>query len=169
MILTKIDNWWYKEIARFLLCFGAGFIFGSMIQLWRVIMTFPIDSSNIIHVTPVVAPTAGNQTGEAWASYYNYDLPGYPDYGLTHATAAHRVYLRGTVLKVTSIDSGKSVIIKVNDFGPEPCLLSNNYHQSGSPDKCIERQIDLSTFAYQSICSTPRGLCKVNIELYGKN
>ena len=126
----------------------------------NVVVSFPVDTSNVIRGE---RPIQSNQS-IYWSSFYNYDLLGEPNYGLNHATAASTEYARGTQLKVTGINSRKSVIVTINDYGPQPCLKENNYHQSGSPEKCIERQIDLSTYAYKQICSISRGLCQVRIE-----
>ena len=154
----EINEFWRIELAKILVFICFGFIIGQAWNLYNVVTEFPIDTSNVIHVEKKVTPQI------YWASFYNYSLAGYPDYGLTHATAASMDYPRGTILKVTGLDSSKSVIVKITDYGPQPCLEENNYQQSGSPEKCIERQIDLSTYAYRQICSIPRGLCQVTIE-----
>lgn len=64
-------------------------------------------------------------------------------------TAAHRRYAFGTWLKVTAIDNGKSVVVRVNDRGP--------YTKDG-------RVIDLSQAAFEAIAPLSRGVIQVTIE-----
>lgn len=116
-----------------------------------------VDTTSIIHVEKVEPQKI------SWASFYDYSLPGALNYSETHATAASREYPRGTKLKITGVDTGESVIVKINDYGPESCEKSNNYHGAGSAGSCVEREIDLSSYAYKQICSIPKGLCKVII------
>ncbi|PLX26396.1 hypothetical protein C0580_00015 [Candidatus Parcubacteria bacterium] len=65
--------------------------------------------------------------------------------------AASRDYPRGTKLKVTRLLSGDSIIIEVNDYGPEL--------QTG-------RIIDLDISAFEQIGSISAGLIYVRVELY---
>jgi rare lipoprotein A len=63
-------------------------------------------------------------------------------------TAAHRTLPFGTRLLVTSTESGRSVIVRVNDRGP-----------------FVEgRIIDLSRAAFSEIADTERGVVPVTIE-----
>ena len=65
-------------------------------------------------------------------------------------TAAHRKFPFGTMLKVTNIESGKYVVVVVNDRGP---------FTKG-------REIDLSRKAYKTIAfSKTSGVMKVKIEV----
>ncbi len=66
-------------------------------------------------------------------------------------TAAHRTYPFGTWLKVTNLENGKSVVVKVNDRGP---YVSDP-----------TRIIDLSQAAFESISSLSRGIIEVTIEV----
>lgn len=65
--------------------------------------------------------------------------------------AASRHYPAGTLLKVTDIGTGKSVIVEVNDFGPE---------------EWTGRIIDLDLTAFQQIASKSKGLTTVSVEPY---
>lgn len=65
-------------------------------------------------------------------------------------TCAHRTYPFGTKLKVTNLNNGKSVIVKVNDRGP---------FTRG-------RIIDLSWGAAKAIDMLNKGLASVEIEPY---
>jgi rare lipoprotein A (peptidoglycan hydrolase) len=86
------------------------------------------------------------------ASWYDYDLPGNPDYSETHRTAASRDYPRGTMLKVCegSIDH-RCVEVLVNDYGPD---------KSVHPD----RAIDLSSYAFSRLYPLEVGVIQVTIE-----
>ena len=64
-------------------------------------------------------------------------------------TAANRTLPFGTMLKVTNLRSGKSVIVEVNDRGP--------FHSS--------RAIDLSKAAFDAIGNTRRGTMPVEYEI----
>ncbi len=41
-------------------------------------------------------------------------------YNMFHFTAAHRRLPLGTILKVTNLENGKTVVVRVNDRGPVP-------------------------------------------------
>ena len=64
-------------------------------------------------------------------------------------TAAHRTLPFGTKLKVTNLNNGKSVIVRVNDRGP----------YSGG------RILDLSVAAAKQIGSTQSGVARVTLEV----
>ncbi len=63
--------------------------------------------------------------------------------------AASRIYPKGTKLKVTRLLTGKSIIITVNDYGPE--------ERTG-------RLIDLDTSAFKQLGSTKVGVIYVKVE-----
>jgi len=65
--------------------------------------------------------------------------------------AASPDYPKGTKLKVTNTDNGKSVIVKVNDWGPD-----RSVHPT--------RVIDLDVVAFKQIAKKSAGLCKVKVE-----
>jgi len=80
---------------------------------------------------------------EGYASWYRYkgcDCAASPDYP------------KGTKLKVTNLKNNKSVIVKVNDWGPD---------RSVHPD----RVIDLDVVAFKQIATKSQGLCQVKVEL----
>ena len=64
-------------------------------------------------------------------------------------TAAHKTLPFGKIVKVTNLDNGKSVIVRVNDRGPF----------------VRGRVIDLSKSAFSSIASLSKGLVKVKIDV----
>ncbi|OQK17821.1 hypothetical protein AU255_08145 [Methyloprofundus sedimenti] len=70
---------------------------------------------------------------------YNHDLK----------TAAHKKIPFGTKVKVTNVNNGKSVVVKINDRGP---------FVKG-------RIVDLSKSAFNSIGNTSSGLISVQIEV----
>lgn len=67
---------------------------------------------------------------------------------LRQYTAAHRSWPFGTIMRVTMLQNGKSVLVKVNDRGP----FSRG------------RVVDLSTAAAQKIGLIGPGIAKVKIE-----
>jgi rare lipoprotein A len=57
------------------------------------------------------------------ASYYADDFNGKKTasgevYDMNELTAAHRTFPFGTKVKVTNVDTGKSVVVRINDRGP---------------------------------------------------
>ncbi len=91
------------------------------------------------------------------ASYYANEFDGGRTYfGETYDkdqyTAAHKVHPQGTRLKVTRIDNGKSVIVRVNDRGP---------YISG-------RIIELSYAAAREIGMLDEGVADVQVEVVSK-
>ena len=66
-------------------------------------------------------------------------------------TAAHRTLPFGTMVRVTNLDNGKAVIVKINDRGP-----------------FVEgRMIDLSMAAAEEIGSVGQGVARVSLQIVG--
>ena len=90
------------------------------------------------------------------ASWYNYSLPGYPNYAKYNLTAASRDYPRNTMLQVCTDTIKKTcVVVRVNDYGPDPV-------------KHPDRGIDLSQRAFKELAPLKKGLTKVTIKRYEK-
>lgn len=70
-------------------------------------------------------------------------------YDLQQNTAAHRTLPFGTRVRVTNMENGKSVVVKINDRGP---FVKN-------------RILDLSQVAFDSIADASSGLIEVKIEV----
>ncbi len=95
-----------------------------------------------------------NYIEEGIASYYSDDFEGkltasgeeFSQFGLT---AAHRTLPFGTLVKVTNLENGRSVVVKINDRGP--------FIQG--------RIIDLSKTASQKLGFFGKGLAKVKVEV----
>ncbi len=82
------------------------------------------------------------------ASFYNQSR--YRTFGYKNGLfAASRHYPKGTKLKVTRLLTGKSIIVTVNDYGPE---------------SKTERLIDLDTYAFKQIALLGAGLIYVKVE-----
>ena len=64
-------------------------------------------------------------------------------------TAAHKTLPFGTRVKVTNLDNGKSVVVRINNRGP---------YSKG-------RVIDLSKVAFSKIASTSKGVTRVKLEV----
>ena len=75
----------------------------------------------------------------SWYRYKNGDFAASPDYA------------KGTKLKVTNIDNGKSVVVVVNDYGPDRLIHP-------------ERVIDLDRVAFQKIANPSLGVIEVVVE-----
>lgn len=98
----------------------------------------------------ILAVFADHQTYDGIASYYNQSRYKYFNYKNGNF-AASRDYPKGTKLKVTRLKTGKSIIVTVNDYGPE---LKTN------------RVIDLDTYAFKQLGSLGAGLIYVKVEPY---
>ena len=107
----------------------------------------------IFFVLLMVSLIAFAQTEEGVASYYADSLHGNltaseEPYDKDAFTAAHRTLAFGTMVKVSNLDNGKSVIVTVNDRGP----YSHN------------RLIDVSGAAARQLGLIESGTAKVTIE-----
>ncbi|RLD80149.1 MAG: septal ring lytic transglycosylase RlpA family lipoprotein [Bacteroidetes bacterium] len=94
--------------------------------------------------------------GDGKASWYGTKFHGNitasgEKYNMNDFTAAHRVLKFGTILRVTNINKGISVVVRINDRGPY------NYN----------RVIDLSKSAAVEIDMVKSGLADVKIEIIG--
>ncbi|MDD4606750.1 MAG: septal ring lytic transglycosylase RlpA family protein [Patescibacteria group bacterium] len=65
--------------------------------------------------------------------------------------AAHPEYERGTYLKVTNLENDKSVVVKVNDWGPDRSIFP-------------ERVIDLDSQAFKQLAPLSWGVINVKVE-----
>jgi rare lipoprotein A (peptidoglycan hydrolase) len=93
---------------------------------------------------------------EGVASYYDYDLNRKDQkcldntcYSLYNSTCASRDFDRGTILKVTNLNNGKTVECRVNDYGPE---------------EWTNRVLDMSSYAFSQVADLKLGLIDVKIE-----
>lgn len=79
-----------------------------------------------------------------------YDQSRYRSFGYKNGLfAASRHYPKGTKLKITRLLTGKSIIVTVNDYGPE---------------SRTERLVDLDKAAFKQIASLGAGLIYVKVE-----
>lgn len=86
-------------------------------------------------------------TSGVWTAYGER----YDERALTCATRDRALF--GRYIKVTNLENGKSVIVRVNDFGPNKKLFRKG------------RIIDLSKGAFVEIADTKKGVIKVKIEI----
>jgi rare lipoprotein A len=89
-----------------------------------------------------------------YASWYGEEFEGKPTasgepFDMNELTAAHRDLPLGTRVKVTSLDSGESVVVRINDRGPVP----------------KDRIIDLSYRAARKIHVSGLGVAMVRLDL----
>lgn len=81
-------------------------------------------------------------------SWYDYSLDGV-EWSINHNTAASRTLKRYSHAKITNIENGESVVVFINDYGPE---------------RWTGREIDLSSHAFKQLAPLSSGLIKVQIE-----
>jgi len=108
------------------------------------------------HTDPASAGSRSVQKGKAvyYSSVFNGKKTASGDlYDETKLTAAHRSLPFGTLVKVTNLASGKSVVVKINDRGP-----------FGKKDRII----DLSLAAARKIGMIKAGVADVKIEIQKK-
>lgn len=70
-----------------------------------------------------MAEKLSGETFEGLASYYGADFHGKPTasgetYDMYALTCAHKTLPFGTMLQVTNLENGASVVVRVNDRGP---------------------------------------------------
>jgi rare lipoprotein A len=100
---------------------------------------------------------SGNDYSEdGIASWYGPDFHGKQTangerYDMYAMTAAHKVLPFGTMVRVTSLENGKSVVVRINDRGP---FVEN-------------RIIDLSKSAGEQLAMLEKGTMRVRIETLG--
>lgn len=99
-------------------------------------------------------PPNAKQTYEGIASYYADDFHGKKtangeEFDMHQFTAAHRSFPFGTKVRVTNLDNGKSVIVRVNDRGPFK----------------LERIMDLSYGAAEVLDMIKTGTARVRLEV----
>lgn len=106
------------------------------------------------------SPYAAGYVERGVASWYGEDFHGRPTssgeiYNMYDLTAAHKLMPLGTVAKITNLDNGRSVVVKINDRGP---------FVDG-------RVIDLSYSAASEIGMVDEGVSKVEIKVlkWGKS
>ena len=80
-----------------------------------------------------------SEGGASWYAYKQCDC------------AAHNRYPRGTWLRVTSLLNGSRVMVKVNDWGPDPSV---------HPD----RAVDLDAVAFRKLAPLGKGVIPVRVE-----
>ena len=73
--------------------------------------------------SPSVEPWTGSTELEGVASYYAHEFDGRTTangevYDMNALTAAHRSLPFGTLLRITNVENGKSVVVRINDRGP---------------------------------------------------
>jgi rare lipoprotein A len=95
----------------------------------------------------------GQPHEEGEASYYGYELAGRPTatgepFDPNLPTAAHRTLPLGSIIRVTNVRNGESVVVRVNDRGP--------FHGN--------RVLDLSRSAAMALGFAGRGTGRVEIE-----
>ncbi|AKF06802.1 septal ring lytic transglycosylase RlpA family protein [Sandaracinus amylolyticus] len=123
------------------------------------------DDTTTTSATPVVLPVSdwraayvdrrALRTMEGAASYYHDSLAGRSTasgepYDPTEYTAANRTLPFGTVLRIVRIDTGRSVIVRVNDRGPFGRR---------------RRLLDLSRAAAEELGMIERGVVRVRAEV----
>jgi rare lipoprotein A len=116
-----------------------------------VIFLLSVSCSTINAQSPDEA-TGFSETGKASfyaAKYQSRTTASGEKYDQNAKTAAHRTLPFGTRVKVTNVENGKSVVVKINDRGP---------FVKG-------RIIDLSKSAFKQIGETALGVIKVRIEV----
>ncbi len=91
---------------------------------------------------------------EGIASYYAHDFHGKKTangeiFNMRALTAAHRSYPFNTKMRVTNLDNGRTVVVRVNDRGPFK----------------LERITDLSLGAAEALDMTKSGTAKVRLEV----
>jgi len=103
---------------------------------------------------PEAASKPAKALGRGEASYYHHSLEGRPTasgepYLGDRLTAAHRSLPIGSKVRVTDLQSGKAVTVRINDRGP--------FHG--------HRVIDLSHAAARQLGMVSRGTARVSLEL----
>lgn len=105
-----------------------------------------------VSVPAAPQPTFSQQGVASWygKSHHGRRTANGETYDMTAMTAAHRTLPFGSVVRVTRLDDGRSVTVRVNDRGP--------YARN--------RIIDLSAQAAETIGMTGQGIVRVKVEQF---
>jgi rare lipoprotein A len=103
---------------------------------------------------PASSTSSRPAVSEGIASYYAHDFHGKKTangeiFNMRALTAAHRSFPFNTKMRVTNLDNGKSVIVRVNDRGPFK----------------LERITDLSMAAAEALDMKTSGTATVRLEV----
>lgn len=109
-------------------------------------------AAGCLHARPAAPPAPAAELG--LASFYADRFQGRPTasgqpYDRTALTCAHRTAPFGARLRVTDLETGRSVVVTVNDRGPQGA----------------GRVVDLSRAAAERLGMIGRGLTRVRLEL----
>ena len=102
------------------------------------------------------------ETGEASHYWQGQQTASGRRFDKTAMTAAHRTLPMGSVVKVTNLRNGKSVIVTINDRGPYAKASKSSAYRGAM------RVIDLSEGAFLKIASKKSGVTDVKIEVLKK-
>ena len=152
MFHKQEDNLIKIKYAVFLILTG---ISASLINLGDT-SAFENNSAKVViskDAEPVVEPIYFEEIGIMKASWYGPRFHGKQtangeSYNQMALTAAHKTLPFGTLLRVTNLKNGESVIVRINDRGP--------YIEG--------RDLDLSKGTAQSLGMIKRGVVKVKVE-----
>lgn len=152
MFHNQEDNLIKIKYAVFLILTG---ISASLINLGDT-SAFENNSAKVViskDAEPVVEPISFEEIGIMKASWYGPRFHGKQtangeSYNQMALTAAHKTLPFGTLLRVTNLKNGESVIVRINDRGP--------YIEG--------RDLDLSKGTAQSLGMIKRGVVKVKVE-----
>ncbi|MCM8557721.1 septal ring lytic transglycosylase RlpA family protein [Sphingomicrobium sediminis] len=122
----------------------------------ELVQEVPPPPAPIVEIEPEVVEPPRTLLGETEASYYGARFAGRltasgETFDPEQPTAAHRTLPFGTMVEVTNLANGKTVIVKINDRGP--------FHD--------DRDIDLSRSAFEQIADKSRGTARVTISAIG--
>jgi rare lipoprotein A len=158
-VVTAPLDWplWHDEIDTI-----DGLPVKEAIRLGRVKCSPYTVNGNSYH--PMSVEEAQDYREVGLASWYGYETRRKPGGYMTangeafdpeELTAAHKYLPLPTDVRVTNLENGRSVIVRVNDRGPFPCAENP---RSG------ERVIDVSLGAAKQLGFYGRGIAKVQVE-----
>jgi len=137
LLKYKSENESYKAI----------YFYNPLLNKWSEVRPFYIDKKNKFIRVNLKFPYAQVAVLEekveiGYASWYKHG---------TGLYAAHPTYPKGTRLKVTNLNNNKSVVVLVNDYGPDRTIYP-------------ERIIDLNSVSFKRIAYLSQGIVKVKVE-----
>ena len=106
----------------------------------------------VVNLPTAPQPTFSQQGVASWygKSHHGRRTANGESYDMSAMTAAHRTLPFGSVVRVTRLDDGRTVTVRINDRGP---------YARG-------RIIDLSAQAAQTIGMTEQGVARVKVEQF---
>ena len=113
----------------------------------------------MLFMSMILSVSLFGETGEASNYWQGQQTASGRRFDKTAMTAAHRTLPMGSIVRVTNLKNGKSVVVTINDRGPYAKASKHSAYRGSM------RVIDLSEGAFLKIASKKSGVTDVRIDV----